>query len=90
MSVAKPKRPAEPAQIPAQIAATIDLQRQQLYKASAVVDMCRYACASLYEGFDPEQLAEALQVVDDLVDDVASVLEQFAGDDAADDDESAS
>lgn len=61
-----------------EMGAMIEAQRQQLFKASAVIDMCRYACASQFEGFDPEQLAVALHVVCDLVNDAASVLEQFA------------
>lgn len=56
------------------LAATIERQRQQLFKASAVVDVCRYACASQYDGFDVEQLALALQVADDLVSGAASEL----------------
>lgn len=77
---ARAAKPAQsmPARIPAGMAAAIEAQRQQLFKASAVIGMCRYACASLYEGFDPEQLWDALQVVDELIDAVAEVLEGFA------------
>lgn len=57
-----------------ELAAAIELQRQQLFKASAVVDMCRHACASQFEGFDIEQLALALQVADELVNGAASEL----------------
>jgi hypothetical protein len=60
--------------------ATIAAQREQLFKASAVIEMCRYACASHVEGFDTEQLAEALHVADELIDAAAEVLEQFSGD----------
>lgn len=59
-------------------AAITEAQRQQLFKASAVIGVCRYACASKFEGFDPEQLAMALQVADDLVNDAAEGLEQAA------------
>lgn len=58
-----------------EVAGVIEAQRQQLFKAAAVVDMCRYACASKFTGFDPEQLADALRVVNDLLDDVAAALE---------------
>ena len=61
-----------------EIAAAIEAQRQQLFKASAVVDMCRYACASKFTGFDPEQMADTLRVVNDLIDDVAAALEEPA------------
>jgi hypothetical protein len=59
---------------------TIEAQRQQLFKAAAVVDMCRYACASKFAGFDPEQMVDALRVVNDLLDDVAAALESPAED----------
>lgn len=83
MSARRPKREAKPAQplraeIPAEMRMRIEAQRQQLFRASAVVDMCRYACASNYEGFDPEQLAVALWVVYHLIDHVAGSLEGFA------------
>jgi uncharacterized protein (DUF433 family) len=58
--------------------ARIEEQRQQLFKASAVIDMCRYACASKFEGFDPEQLAVTLHVVGDLICDTAEALERLA------------
>lgn len=57
------------------IAAVIEAQRQQLFRASAVVDMCRFACASKFTGFDPEQMADALRVVSDLIGDAAGALE---------------
>lgn len=63
---------------PVELAVTIEAQRQQLFKALAVIEVCRYACASMFEGFDPEQLYDALKVVHELVDDVADVLEEFA------------
>lgn len=64
-------------------AATIEAQRRQLFKASAVVAMCRNACASMYEEFDPEQLANALLVVDELIDGVAGMLEKLTGNEPA-------
>jgi hypothetical protein len=60
---------------------TIEAQRQQLFKASAIVGVCRYACASKYET-DPEQVAASLQVVEDIIGNVAGNLEEFAGDEA--------
>lgn len=69
-----------------EMGAIIEAQRQQLFKASAVIDMCRYACASQFDGFDPEQLAVALHVVFDLVNDATSVLEQFTGNEVTDSD----
>lgn len=63
--------------------ATIEAQRRQLFKASAVVAVCRNACASMYEEIDPEQLANALLVVDDLIDGVAGVLEKLADNEPA-------
>jgi hypothetical protein len=41
--------------------------------------MCKHACASKLEGFDPEQLALAVEVIDDLVNDAAAALEQLRG-----------
>lgn len=70
-----------------EIATTIEAQRLQLFKASAVVAMCRYACTSKYEGFDPEQLADALLVVDDLIGAAAGALEEIASDEVAPRDE---
>lgn len=81
LRAAKPVQPI-PAQTPAEMAVMVETQRLQLFKASAVVDMCRYACTSKFEEFDPEQLADALQVVYDLIDAVAAVLEAFEGDEA--------
>lgn len=63
-----------------EVAARIEVQRQQLFKASAVIDMCRYACASKLEGFDPEQLAVALHAAGDLICDAAEALELLAAD----------
>jgi len=57
-----------------EVAGVIEEQRQQLFKAAAVVDMCRYACASKFAGFDPEQMVDALRVVNDLLDGVAEAL----------------
>jgi hypothetical protein len=62
-------------------AAVIHAQRVQLFKASAIVTMCRHSCASLYERwYDPDRLADALRAVDDLIDSTAAALEPFAGD----------
>ena len=63
-----------------EIAAVVAVQRDQLFKASAVIEMCRYACASKFEGFDPEQLAMALQAVDDLISGAVAALELVTGD----------
>lgn len=64
-------------------AAVIHAQRVQLFKASAIVTMCRHSCASLYERwYDPDRLADALRAVDDLIDSTAAALEPFAGDPA--------
>jgi hypothetical protein len=56
-------------------ASALEVQRQELFKAMAVVDMCRFACASKFMGFDPEQMADALVVVQDLMTGVVSALE---------------
>ena len=56
-------------------ASALEAQRQELFKAAAVVGMCRFACASKFVGFDPEQLADALIIVEDLIVDVAAALE---------------
>lgn len=58
---------------------TLHEQRHRLFNAVAILHVCRHACASQLEGFDAEQLAMALDVVDDLVTDAAGALEQFAG-----------
>jgi hypothetical protein len=63
-----------------EIARSIAAQRDQLFKASAVIEMCRHACASKFDGFDPEQLAVALHAVDDLICDAAEALELMAND----------
>jgi hypothetical protein len=57
-------------------ASAFEVQRQELFKAMAVVDMCRFACASKFTGFDPEQMADALVVVQDLMAGVVSALEE--------------
>ncbi len=66
-----------------EMAATIEEQRLQLFKASAVVAVCRHACVSRYEELDADQLANALLVVDELIDRAAGALEQFAGNEIA-------
>jgi hypothetical protein len=63
-------------------APTITAHREQLFKVSAVIEMCRYACASKLEGFDPEQLAVAPQAADDMIRDAAAALEPMTVDDA--------
>lgn len=64
-------------------AAVIHAQRVQLFKASAIVTMCRHSCATLYEQwYDPDRLADALRAADDLIDSSAAALEPFAGDTA--------
>lgn len=50
-------------------------ERMQLFKAMAVLDMCRLACASKLVGFDPEQLSDALVVVQELMNGVAAAME---------------
>lgn len=62
-----------------EIARNVETQRRQLFKASAIVAVCRYACASKLDGFDPEQVADALVVANDLIDDVAGMLEELRG-----------
>lgn len=84
MSARKPKRKAKPAdpapaEVPTELHAAIEAQRQQLFKAAAIIDVCRYACASKYEGFDAERCFDALQVAAELIDGVAEVLEGLAG-----------
>jgi hypothetical protein len=76
MSTGKP-RAAQPVQ---SREVAIEAQRQQLFRASAVIYVCRYACDSSLAGFDPFQLVDALKVVYELIDGVAGELEQFAGD----------
>lgn len=56
-------------------AATIETQRQQLFRALAVLHVAELALTSKTEGFDPDQCATALAVAGDLVDGVASALE---------------
>lgn len=63
-------------------ATIIQVQRRRLFRASAVAEICRHACASRYDDFDPDHLAGALWVVYELIEDVADVLERFAGDGA--------
>jgi hypothetical protein len=63
------------------MAAAIHAERKRLFKASAIIRMCRYATASLYQDwFDPDRLADALRAADDLIDGTAAALEPFAGD----------
>lgn len=58
----------------------IEAQRRRLFRASAVVDMCRLACSTKHaEEFDADQCEEALWVVRELIDGTASMLELFAG-----------
>ena len=57
-------------------ASALEAQRRELFKAMAVVNMCRFACASKFTGFDPEQMADALVVMQDLVSGVVSALEE--------------
>lgn len=49
-------------------------ERRRLFRAAAIVDVCRYACVSKLEGFDPEELVDALQAAYDLIDDTADAL----------------
>lgn len=56
-----------------------EAQRRQLFKASAIIAVCTYACASKLDGLDPECVADALMVAHDLIDDVAGMLEGLAG-----------
>jgi hypothetical protein len=60
-----------------EMAATIQRQRERLFKASAVIHTCRYACASEFERFEPERMYDVLRVVDELIDGAAAELEQF-------------
>lgn len=61
-----------------EMATRIEAQRHELFKASAVVAVCRQACASKFDEFDSEHIADALVVVHDLIDDVACTLETLA------------
>jgi hypothetical protein len=62
-----------------QVPAALGSQRVQIFRALAVLDMCRLACASKFVGFDPEQLADALTVVQELMNGVAEAMESRKG-----------
>jgi len=62
---------------PRDFTAAIEKQRKQLFKASAVAAMCRFACTSLENDLTLDELADALQVVSDLLDDVVEALEKL-------------
>jgi hypothetical protein len=53
----------------------INAQREELFKAQAVVNCVRFASASKYVGLDETHITIALQVASDLIDDVAAALE---------------
>lgn len=59
-------------------AISIEQQRQQLFRALAVLHAIRLSLTSKMEGFDPDLCDTALQVVHELVDDVAAALEGVA------------
>ena len=59
------------------IALKLGEARGQVFKAAAVVVVCRHAVVSEIEGLDPDQLADALEVVGELLRDVAGKLEQL-------------
>lgn len=58
--------------------ADIEAQRQQLFRALAVLHVARLALTSKTEGFDSDECATALQVAHELVDGVAAALEDVA------------
>jgi hypothetical protein len=54
---------------------TIEAQRQQLFRATAVLHVARLALTSKTTGFDPDECATALAVAAGIVDGVAAALE---------------
>jgi hypothetical protein len=74
----KPRQKAKQA-LPLSIRDAIEAQRRHLFRASAVVDMCRLACSTKYaEAFDQDQAEEALWVVRELIDRAGEALEKLA------------
>jgi hypothetical protein len=77
----RPRKPLQKAEqvLPLSIRDAIETQRRQLFRASAVVDMCRLACSTKYaEEFDQEQAEQSLWVVRELIDGAAEALEKIA------------
>lgn len=64
-------------------AAALEAQRMKLFRASAILHICKHACASKLEGFDIERLALAIDVIDDLVNDADAALEQLPSEEAS-------
>ena len=57
------------------IAGVIQAQRKQLFKAASVINLCAYASS---EGFDLDQMEDALRAARDLIDGVAAALKDAA------------
>jgi len=62
------------------LADRIQAQREQIFKAIAIVECCRYANATLLEVSGSEYIVPAFEAVCDLLDTSASELELIAED----------
>lgn len=60
------------------LAERLQAQREQLFKAMAIVKCCKYASATLYEVDDSEYMVPAFDTVCDLLDTSAGELERIA------------
>ncbi len=60
------------------LAERLQAQREQLFKAMAIVECCKYASATLYEVDDSEYMVPAFDTVCDLLDTSAGELERIA------------
>lgn len=60
------------------LAERVQAQREQLFKAMAIVECCKYASATLYEVDDSEYMVPAFDTVCDLLDTSAGELERIA------------
>lgn len=60
---------------PAALMAVIEAQRRRLLKIAAVVAVCSYACTSDRANIDSDVLADALDIVCELMDQVTEALE---------------
>jgi len=52
----------------------VQAEREQLFKAIAIVECCKYASASLYEVKDPEYIVPVFEAVCDLLNSAAGEL----------------
>lgn len=59
-------------------AETIERQRQQLFRALAVLHAITLSLTTKTQGFDPDECSTALQVAHELFDEVAAALEGIA------------